>query len=256
MSDHERGGVSVMLRDVAFRVEHRDQCLIGPIDLTIAPGEVVAVVGASGAGKSTLLKLIAGLLPPSKGSRSVTPANPGGELRIGLAPQSPALLPWLSLQDNVTLPSRLRGNAPASPALGKGVLARLGLTQVANARPNAVSGGMQSRAALARAMVGTPNLLLLDEPFGSLDDITVEAIMLDLSRMIATVGCTAILVSHNISQAAFLADRIIVMSAEPGRVFGEVRAPLHRPRDISLLDLPELADVAAETHHLMREASR
>lgn len=234
----------------------RVERLLGPVDLDFPSGEAVAIIGPSAAGKSTLLKLIAGLIAPSEGSVCLEGCASQARLRIALAPQSPALLPWLTVTQNVILPAQLGDSSPARQAKARARAAELlhtfGLGDSGNSYPGTLSGGMQSRVALARALTEQPDLLLLDEPFGSLDEITAETIMLDLEG--ARGGCTMLLVSHNIAQAVFLANRIVVLSPSPGRVLGELRIDAPHPRPASFLDGPEAAAATAKARQMLRIA--
>lgn len=202
--------------------------ILGPISLGIEPGERVAIIGASGSGKSTLLKLIAGLVRPTAGTVEVT-SRTGLPVRVGLAPQSLALLPWRNVLDNVLLSEEIgseQNNGPkASTQTARELLAAFGLEDTEALMPWQLSGGMQSRVALARALVGSPQLLLLDEPLGSLDEATGEGILVDLMHKLEARNSTVLLISHNLRQAAFLADRLIVVSRRPGRVISEIVAP-------------------------------
>jgi NitT/TauT family transport system ATP-binding protein len=237
----------------------QSRLLVGPVDLRIAKGETVVLVGPSGAGKSTILHLIAGIVTPNEGSVAFEAQTSGKKVRIGFSPQAPALLPWLSLLDNVLMPTRLGSTPSMGPEAShraRELLTRFGLAGTEHARPNALSGGMRSRAALARALIGEPNLLLLDEPFGSLDDVTAERILLDLSPHLDGNQRTTIMVSHNLIQAVFLADRVAILSPGPGIIIGEVEVCAPHPRGLSFFDAPELERAVAETRSILRGARR
>lgn len=189
--------------------------------LLLRPGERVALLGPSGCGKSSVLRLLAGLLQPSSGQ-----LRRRDGLKLGCVFQQPRLLPWASVQDNVALPLRLAGQ-PLDAVTP--LLAQVGLQGFERALPHALSGGMQMRAALARALVTTPELLLLDEPFAALDDITRQrlgAALLDWQA--ARPGLALLLVTHNVFEAVALADRVLVMSARPGRVILEIDVKAQR----------------------------
>ncbi len=206
----------IVLDDAGFVYDKSDKMILQDIKLKINNGETIAIVGASGSGKSTLLKLIAGLYKPTKGK--ITTVR---DLRIGLAPQSPTLLPWLDVTHNITLKEHLGKKQKINKLEAQTLLDRFGIGDKADARPGELSGGQQSRVALARALAGQPQLLLLDEPFSTLDEITAEAIMLDLQKILAETKPTTIFVSHNIAQAAFLADKIIVLGGgSPAKIIG------------------------------------
>lgn len=214
--------LSVVLDDVSFTYGKYDNAVLKNIKLKIADGEAVAIVGASGTGKSTLLKLIAGLLPATKGKITGTE-----NVSVGLAPQAPTLLPWLDITGNVTFKKRLGKKTKIDKQEALSLLDRFGIGDKASSKPNELSGGQQSRAALARALAGQPQLLLLDEPFSTLDEITAEAIMLDLQKILKDTKPTTVFVSHNIAQAAFLADKIIVLGGTPATVIGIVSVKNH-----------------------------
>jgi NitT/TauT family transport system ATP-binding protein len=238
----------------------RKRRLLGPISIDLGAGETIAVVGPSGSGKSTLLKLIAGLMEPSSGSVNFTPTPAGAKVVIGLAPQSPSLMPWLTLVDNVLLPTQLGTVAShdheAIRLRAAELLNRFGLNEHLYFAPSKMSGGMQSRVALARALISRPNLLLLDEPFGSLDDVTAEAIMLDLSRFLEDDVSTTFLVSHNITQAAFLADRVLVCSNAPARIVADVRINEKQPRTYDFLTTATMASALAELRSVLRGGAK
>jgi NitT/TauT family transport system ATP-binding protein len=201
---------------------------LGPFDLALAPGEIVALVGPSGCGKSTALRLLAGLEAPTRGAVRRTARR--GETSVVF--QSPTLAPWMSAEANVALPLEL-GGARAGPARvqAREALARVGLGQAVAARPAQLSGGMAMRAALARALVTRPRLLLLDEPFAALDEITRRALADDLLAIWADARPAIVFVTHNVEEAVYMAGRVIVMSAGPGRSAGEtlIEAPVPRP---------------------------
>jgi len=219
------------------------------VDVTIAlaPRELVAVVGPSGCGKSTLLRLLAGLLAPTRG----TVRTADGAL--GVVFQQPTLLPWRTVVANVALPLELAGAAVGErTAAALAALARVGLADVARDYPLELSGGMRMRAALARALVTTPALLLLDEPFGSTDELTREELGEALAALRAAAGFTALFVTHSVAEAVFLADRVVVMSPRPGRVVGEVRVAFAHRRDAALRTTPEFPRLVAAVSSLLR----
>ena len=202
------------------------------VDLGVRPGEFVAVVGESGCGKTSLLRLIAGLVEPTAGSveldgRPVRGVSP----EVAIVFQRPVLLEWRSILDNVLLPIEIAG-LPRTEHVGRAraLLGDLGLAGFEDRRPCQLSGGMQQRAALARALLGRPSVLLLDEPFGALDAITREALQAELSRAWSESGATALLVTHDIAEAVFLADRVALLTPRPGRVARVFDVPLDRPR--------------------------
>jgi len=201
--------------------------VLSDISFDIAAGEHVAVLGRSGAGKSTLLHLLAGLLQPTRGDITID----GRPLRKGsrhpvLMFQRPALLPWLSARDNVLLPlhfsTAVRTNRTAARAKADGLIAQVGLADRADALPTNLSGGQQQRVALARALVGDPAVLLLDEPFSALDMETRAALRGDIRKLARARGTTLVTVTHDLSDAAALADRVLVLAATPGRIEREI----------------------------------
>ena len=201
---------------------------LGPVDLALNAGEIVALVGPSGCGKSTALRLLAGLEPPTRGT--VTRAAGKGETSVVF--QAPTLAPWMSAAANVALPLELAGT-PKAQARAQAVeaLAKVGLKGAENARPAQLSGGMAMRASLARALVTRPRLLLLDEPFAALDEITRRALADDVLALAAELTPAVVFVTHNVEEAVYMARRVVVMSAGPGRIAGEVavEGPVVRP---------------------------
>ncbi|HWT92807.1 MAG TPA: ABC transporter ATP-binding protein [Solirubrobacteraceae bacterium] len=229
---------------------------LGPVDLEIAPGELVAIVGPSGCGKSTLLSLIAGFVRPSSGTVSVEGVEvrePGPDR--GVVFQHPNLYPWLTVRDNVAFGPRMKGVAKsARRAAADAQLAAVGLSEFADARPYELSGGMQQRCQIARMLAGEPRIMLLDEPFGALDALTREQMQGELHRIWEGSGRTAVLVTHSVEEAVFLGTRVLVMSPRPGRVVFDEPVPLAgEPRTRALRTAPEFVEfrerVAAQLHH-------
>lgn len=201
-------------------------------DLVFAAGQTTALVGPSGCGKSTLLRLIAGLEAPSAGQVDIGGAPPADTLRragLSMAFQDPSLLPWRSVRGNVALALTLARRAP-DPAAVDRLIALVGLEGYGDARPAELSGGMRQRAAIARALVTEPGLLLLDEPFGAVDALTRAQLAQDLPRLWEARGTTTLLVTHSVPEAVMLADRVIVLSPRPARVVADIAIPLPRPR--------------------------
>jgi len=204
----------------------------------VGDGEVVAIVGPNGSGKSTLLRLIAGLLAPDAGSIAI-----GGEPvdeadpRVGFVFQEPRLLPWRSTISNVAFPLELAGVASgARTERATAMLDLVGLSEFANAYPRQLSGGMRQRAAIARALIREPQVLLLDEPFSALDALSRERFNVELLDLWQRTHSTIVLVTHSIPEAVFVADRVVVLSPRPARVVAEVLVPLPRPRTAQALD--------------------
>lgn len=198
---------------------------LGPLDLVIAPAEIVALVGASGAGKSTALRLLAGLEPPAAGRVERRAAA------IGFVFQSPTLMPWANARANVALPLELSG-VPAAEARrrAEAALAAVGLGERTAARPRQLSGGMAMRVSLARALAVSPDLLLLDEPFAALDSITRRGLIEDLHRLWAARPFAMVFVTHDVEEAAYLAGRVVVLDAADGRAVADIVMPGALPR--------------------------
>ncbi len=237
MFDQERPGESgggfgaaVSLQGVSKRFGDGPAVLDG-IDLQVRPGEFIALVGPSGCGKSTLLRLIAGLAARTGGSIAIDGREPGAAgPETAFVFQDPTLLPWRRLAANVELPLRLRGAPPPERAQARArALALVGLAGREAAFPRQLSGGQRMRASLARALTLSPRLVLLDEPFGSLDEMTRERLNEELRAIHRVQGWTAFFVTHSVAEAVFLSDRVIVL-AQPGRIAADVAIGLPGPR--------------------------
>ncbi|MAK83796.1 ABC transporter ATP-binding protein [Phenylobacterium sp.] len=201
---------------------------LGPVDLALSPGEITALVGPSGCGKSTALRLLAGLEAPTGGEVRRTTRR--GESAVVF--QAPTLAPWLSARDNVALPLELSGvSRREARSKAEQALDRVGLASAAGARPAQLSGGMAMRVSLARALVTEPRLLLLDEPFAALDEITRRALADDVLRLWAETRPAIVFVTHSVEEAVYMASRVVVFSRGPGRIAGEmnVTGPTPRP---------------------------
>jgi len=229
------GGVPVRLERVSKVYETREGdevVALEETDADIRPGEFVAVVGPSGCGKSTLLMLIAGLIPLSSGrilvdGEPVTRPPP----KVGVVFQSDLLLYWRTVLDNVLLPVEIKGWSRARYVpKAERLLAQVGLEGFAGKYPSELSGGMRQRVSICRALIQEPGLLLMDEPFGALDALTREQMIIDLQAMWRDVGNTVLFITHSIQEAVFLADRVLVMSPRPGRVELDLRIDFARPR--------------------------
>lgn len=232
------GNVAVeALIDISFEVRH---------------GEFVCIVGPSGGGKSTLLRILGGLLPPTDGQVCLNGQPLTGPRReIGYVFQHANLMPWRTVLRNVMLPLEVQ-QVPQAEAerRARSALALVGLQGFEQAYPRQLSGGMAQRAALARTLVHEPALLLLDEPFGALDAITRERMNLELHRIRQALHYTAVMVTHSISEAVFLADRVLVLSHRPGRIVAEIPITLAFPRRLGMLGTPQFAALA----HAVRQA--
>ena len=220
-----------------------------PVDLTIEEGEFVTLLGPSGCGKSTLLKMVAGLLEPTDGRlhlwrKPVAQLDESGK-KMAFVFQSPTLMPWGSVQTNVRLPLDLAGVPRAeADARVTEALALVGLSKFANALPRALSGGMQMRVSIARGLVTQPDLLLMDEPFGALDEITRHKLDADLLDLWRKKKLTVIFVTHSIHEAVFLSSRVVMMAARPGRVVEEFRIDAPYPRTADFMVSPEFSRYA------------
>jgi NitT/TauT family transport system ATP-binding protein len=222
---------------------------LAPTSLKIAEGEFVALVGPSGCGKSTILKMVGELLKPSTGHVFVAGREIGATpIRIGMAYQNPTLLPWLNIRDNVMLPLKIVPpfrQGYRSKRKGEyrdrveALLAQVGLGGFGDKYPWQLSGGMMQRANLCRALIHDPDLLLLDEPFGALDQFTREELWAIMQDLWLSKKLTVLLVTHDLKEAAYLADRICVMSARPGRILDDSPVALARPRTIDMTFEPD-----------------
>jgi NitT/TauT family transport system ATP-binding protein len=208
---------------------------LGPVSLGVDAGAFVCVVGPSGCGKSTLLRLIAGLLPPTRGEillddRVVTKPSQ----RVGVMFQDANLMPWRTVRDNIALPLELQGASKDERyATVADLLPTLGLEEFPTAYPGELSGGMAQRVALGRVLIQQPDVLLLDEPFGALDALTRENVSTDLLRIWAQLRQTVLMVTHDINEAVLLSDRVLVLSPRPGQVVRDVSVTLPRPRKLA-----------------------
>jgi NitT/TauT family transport system ATP-binding protein len=231
-TDSGAGGPAVSLRGVT-KVYDNGVAALGPFDLDVARGEFVSLLGPSGCGKSTALRLIAGLSAPSAGT--VTVSHRSGELRarnsIGFVFQEPTLMPWTSVRENVRLPLKL-AHAPAQEADARvdTALAQVGLAEFSEAYPRELSGGMKMRVSLARALVTDPDILLMDEPFAALDEITRFRLNNDLLALWRSLHKTVIFVTHSVFESVYLSQRVIVMTSRPGRIGTEFRIDTTEPR--------------------------
>ncbi|MFZ6177237.1 ABC transporter ATP-binding protein [Nannocystis pusilla] len=234
------------------------QALSG-LDLVVRRGELLALIGPSGCGKSTFLRVAAGLAPASAGTITVAgeaPERARARRAIAFVFQDPTLLPWRSLHANVRLPLELaRAPIAEQNTAADAALALVGLSEFAAAPPTALSGGMKMRASLARALVTRPELLLLDEPFGALDELTRERLNDELLRLWERDRFTALAVTHSVAEAVLLGDRVVVLSGRPGRVVADIPIALPRPRRAALIGSPEFAAIAADVRARLRAAA-
>ena len=221
-----------------------------PIELSVREGEFVTIVGPSGCGKSTLLRLIAGLSPPTGGS--IAMAEGFKPPRLAYVFQSPTLMPWASVQANVRLPLDLAGIARAeADKTTHHALKRMGLQEFARSFPRELSGGMQMRVSIARALVTGSRLLLMDEPFGALDEMMRHRLDREFSELSARENLTVLFVTHSIYEAVFLSSRVLVMTPRPGRIHGEISIDAPRPRPDSFRVTAAFADYSAQLSEML-----
>ena len=247
----------VTLRDVGkvFPGRRRNQASVEalcPMDLDIGDGEFLAIVGPSGCGKSTLLSLIAGLEAPTRGELRIDDAPVNGPFGdLGIVFQKDLLLPWRNALDNVLIQAEVRGlDRKGLEPRARELLGLVGLEGFENFYPHELSGGMKQRVAICRALLHNPRLLLMDEPFAALDAITRDQIALDFQRFWQADKRTVVFITHNISEAVFLGDRVLVMTARPGRIADTIDIDLPRPRRLAVRESPEFTRYAARVRQV------
>ena len=224
------------------------------VNLTVETGEIVSIVGPSGCGKSTLLRLIAGVLKPDAGEIMVARiSEKPGWSNLSFVPQDSLLLPWRTVLANVCLPLEIQQSF-AQPEIKEKARKALHLVNLSEAEPKyprELSGGMRQRVALARALVGDAQILLLDEPFAALDALSRNQLHLELLRIQDQTGITILLVTHNIFEAVFLSDKVVVMGEKPGRVLGEISTNLPKPRNLKIISQPEFSRLVGKVQELL-----
>ena len=248
--------VSVQGLSMVFPVPGGQTVALQDANLQIMPGEFVSLIGPSGCGKTTLLRLMADLIAPTGGELTVNGGTPRAAREgraYGYVFQAPALMEWRNVLANVRLPLEVM-NAPreARDRRAREMLKLVGLEKFERSYPWQLSGGMQQRVSIARALAFDPALLLMDEPFGALDEITRENLNLELLRLWRETGKTVVFVTHSISEAVFLSSRVVVMTARPGKIEGIVDIDLPQPRDDTSREDPRFFEYATQIRELLR----
>lgn len=267
MSSMTTSGCRLFAHDLSHTFPNGLKALAG-LQLEVKAGELVAIVGPSGCGKSTLLRLFAGLDAATSGvigvenvaseaaSDAASEAASEGRASVGFVFQQPTLLPWRSVVQNVVLPLELKSRPVPSAAAVSLLLERVGLSGFERVYPHQLSGGMQMRVSVARALLTRPSLMLMDEPFAALDELTRQALQEELLRLWQEDGFTTLFVTHNVFEAVFLAQRVLVMSARPGQILADVPVLLPYPRTPALRGQPDFARLVGEVSDWLRKSHR
>jgi NitT/TauT family transport system ATP-binding protein len=242
------GAIELIGAEKAFDTDDGPVRALARTDFSVRNGEFAVLLGPSGCGKTTMLRLFAGLEHPSSGSVRISGRNLWNEAgrdksavaNMGVVFQDANLFPWLTIEDNIALPLKLRGVSKAERhARARALCALVGISGFEKRHPRELSGGMRQRASIARALSYNPDILLMDEPFGALDAITRDMMNIELQRIWLETSKTILLVTHSISEAVFLADRVALLSARPGRIQEVIEVPFARPRNVAVQSTPE-----------------
>lgn len=251
----ERGRISIQEVDIVFNTANGPHVAVQNASLTVRPGEFVCLLGPSGCGKSTLMNTVAGFVKPSRGQVSVdgkTVVEPGTDR--GMVFQQHSLFPWKTVMENVAFGPLMAGaSRKEATSIARTFLSLVGLAAFEKAYPNTLSGGMQQRVGIARALANYPSVLLMDEPFGALDAQTRVMMQENLLDIWSEFHNTVVFVTHDIDEAVFLSDRIVVMSASPGRIIADIPVTLPRPREPSLLTSPGFMALKRQCLDLIRQ---
>ena len=257
MTQPPSDAITVRNLNKVFAVPGGQTVALQGANLSVAPGEFISLIGPSGCGKTTLLRLLADLETPSAGEIKLGGLNPEEARRArayGYVFQAPALMEWRTVLSNVMLPLEiLKLPRPEIIARAQKMLKLVGLEGFARNFPWQLSGGMQQRVSIARALALEPKLLLMDEPFGALDEITRERLNMELLRLWRETGKTVVFVTHSIPEAVFLSTRIVVMTARPGKIEGVVNVDLPQPRNENTRELPRFFEIATEVRELLKK---
>ena len=245
-----------------YQTRHGSTLALSDVSVSVGRKEFVVLIGQSGCGKTTMLRILAGLIRPTEGEVRVEGrALWSGERRddealakLGLVFQDPNLFPWYSVEENIALPLRLRGVAKSERHRRARELSELvGLSGFEKSYPRELSGGMRQRVAIARSLSYRPEILLMDEPFGALDALTRDKMNLELQRIAVATDATVVFVTHSITEAVFLADRVVLLSARPGRLRSITRMEFERPRELDVETVPAFQERVRELRHQLEE---
>lgn len=239
-----------------FADGHRPIQALQPVSFRLEAGEIVCLVGPSGSGKSTLLRIMGGLIAADSGAMWFQgKPHQAPDTAIGFVFQKTNLMPWRTVLQNVLLPIEIQQKkvTPTERARAEAMLATMGLKDFEHAYPRQLSGGMNQRVVLARTLIQQPRLLLMDEPFGQLDALTRERLNLELMRLQAAQAITIFMVTHSITEAVLLSDRVFVLSERPGRLNAQIPVPLPRPRDLAMTNTPAFGAIATQVRSLIGE---